>query len=61
MVLEYHGTDGATVVLLTLKEAQWMQRPATFFDGEQRAAAHAPRDPQLELLRLFLRTERDTA
>lgn len=61
MVLEYRGTDPATLSLLDRAEAQWMQRPTVFFDGEQRAAAHGSRDPQLELLRLFLRTERDTA
>lgn len=61
MVLEYRGTDPATLSLLDLTGAQWMQRPNLFFDGEQRAAAHGPRDAQLELLRLFLRTERDTA
>ena len=60
IVMGYRGPDSATLSLLDLEAPRWLQSPARFFDGHGRAVAHDSRDPQLELLHLFLRTERDT-
>lgn len=60
IVFGYRGPDEATVSLLNFQGARWSQAPGLFFDGDCGAVAQGSKDPQLELLQLFLRTGRDT-